>query len=73
MTYSVRVDDDLSILLEDGRSSSGILSVSSGRTSSFRMKLKPRAIGQLYIIITAIGLNGKRDVVKKFLFVKVHV
>ena len=67
---SVAVDDDLDIV-DDGLPESGVLDVSRGTSTPFSLRLRPRAIGQLAITVSALGDRGERDIVRKFLNVKV--
>ena len=71
-TITVAVDDELD-LLENTLPSNQPLTVVRGSSEPFSLKLHPRAIGQLAITITAVGDLGQRDVVRKFLLVKVSV
>jgi len=67
---SLVVDDDLHIL-NDGLPESGVLNVSRGASTPFNLRLRPRAIGQLAITVSAVGDHGEQDAVSKFLNVKV--
>ena len=67
---SVAVDDDLHVD-DDGLPESGVLNVSHGTSTPFSLRLRPRAIGQLAITVSALGDHGEKDLVRKFLNVKV--
>jgi len=67
---SVAVDDDLDII-DNGLPESGVLDVSRGASTPFNLRLRPRAIGQLAITVSAVGDRGEQDIVRKFLNVKV--
>ena len=71
-TITVVVDDELD-LVENSLPSDKPLVVQRKSSEHFSLKLHPRAIGQLAITITAVGDRGQRDVVRKFLLVKVSV
>jgi len=66
---SVEVDDDLDII-DNGLPESGVLDVSRGASTPFNLTLRPRAIGQLAITVSAVGDRGEQDIVRKFLNVK---
>ena len=70
-TVTVEVDDDLSIVENSLMESAGQLIVVQGRSKPFTLRVKPRAIGQLSVTVSAVGDGGERDTVKKLLFVKV--
>ena len=71
-TVSVTVDDDLSIV-NNSLPESGVLTVFRGSSAPFSLKLRPRAIGQLTVTVSAVGDLGERDTVRKFLNVKVGI
>ena len=71
-TVSVTVDDDLSIV-NNSLPESGVLTVIRGSSASFNLKLRPRAIGQLTVTVSAVGDHGERDTVRKLLNVKVGI
>ena len=66
------MDDDLSIV-NNSLPESGVLTISHGSSASFNLKLRPRAIGQLTVTVSAVGDRGERDTVTKLLNVKVSV
>ena len=68
----VNVDQDLTIVQNSLSANSGILVVSQGQKSAFTLKIKPRAIGELSIAISAVSDEGENDAVKKLLLVKVR-
>ena len=70
-TVSVTVDDELSIV--NSLPESGVLTVFRGSSASFNLKLRPRAIGQLTVTVSAVGDGGERDTVRKLLNVKVGI
>ena len=70
-TVSVAVDDELSIV--NSLPESGALTVIRGSSASFNLKLRPRAIGQLTVTVSAVGDGGERDTVRKLLNVKVGI
>ena len=70
-TVSVTVDDELSIV--NSLPESGVLTVIRGSSASFNLKLRPRAIGQLTVTVSAVGDGGERDTVRKLLNVKVGI
>ena len=70
-TVSVTVDDELSIV--NSLPESGALTVIRGSSASFNLKLRPRAIGQLTVTVSAVGDGGERDTVRKLLNVKVGI
>ena len=71
-TLSVTVDDDLSIV-NNSLPDSGVLTIFRGSSASFNLKLRPRAIGQLTVTVSAVGDRGERDTIRKLLNVKVSV
>ena len=70
-TVSVTVDDELSIV--NSLPESGVLTISRGSSAPFSLKLRPRAIGQLTVTVSAVGDGGERDTVRKLLNVKVLI
>ena len=71
-TVSVTVDEDLSIV-NNSLPESGVLTIFRGSSASFNLKLRPRAIGQLTVTVSAVGDHGERDTVRKLLNVKVQI
>ena len=71
-TVSVTVDEDLSIV-NNSLPESGVLTIFRGNSASFNLKLRPRAIGQLTVTVSAVGDRGERDTVRKLLNVKVQI
>ena len=69
---SVTVDDDL-IIVNNSLPESGLLTISRGSSASFNLKLRPRAIGQLTVTVSAVGDGGERDTIRKLLNVKVLI
>ena len=69
---SVTVDDDLDIV-DNSLPESGVLTISRGSSAPFSLKLRPRAIGQLTVTVSAVGDGGERDTVRKLLNVKVLI
>ena len=71
-TVSVTVDEDLSIV-NNSLSDSGVLTIFRGSSAPFSLKLRPRAIGQLTVTVSAVGDRGEQDTVRKLLNVKVRI
>ena len=71
-TVSVTVDDHL-IIVNNSLPESGVLTISRGSSAPFSLKLRPRAIGQLTVSVSAVGDGGERDTVRKLLNVKVLI
>ena len=66
------MDQDLTIVQNSLSANSGQLVVSQGQSTAFTLKIKPRAIGELSIAISAVSDDGENDAVKKLLLVKVN-
>ena len=69
---SVTVDDDL-IIVNNSLPESGVLTLSRGSSAPFSLKLRPRAIGQLTVTVSAVGDGGERDTIRKLLNIKVLI
>ena len=69
---TITLHDDLD-LIESTLPESGELTIDTGSSKAFSMRIRPRAIGRLDITITATSDEGHSDAVRKQLFVKVHV
>ena len=66
------MDDDLDIV-DSSLPESGVLTVTRGSSAPFSLRLRPRAIGQLTVTVSAVGDRGERDTVRKLLNVKVGI
>ena len=66
------MDDDLDIV-DSSLPESGVLTVTRGSSAPFNLRLRPRAIGQLTVTVSAVGDRGERDTIRKLLNVKVSV
>ena len=66
------MDDDLDIV-DNSLPESGVLTISRGSSAPFSLRLRPRAIGQLTVTVSAVGDRGERDTVRKLLNVKVEI